>query len=94
MYSPLFSFLVVRVARVSEPASVVNLHIGAHCGHISAVAGAENGLLPTHFEGFARVLREDVCSYVRRNRKNRERERERKREGRRIKRTVNGGGGG
>lgn len=46
----LLSLLVVWVARVSEPAGVVDLDIGADSGHVGAVAGGEDSLLPAHFD--------------------------------------------
>lgn len=46
----LLSLLMVRVAGVSEPAGIVDLDVGADCGHISSVTGLEDGLLPAHVE--------------------------------------------
>lgn len=47
----LLSLLVVGVAGVSEPAGIVDLDVGADRGHVSAVAGVEDGLLPAHGDG-------------------------------------------
>lgn len=46
----LLSLLVVWVAGVSEPAGVVDLDVRADGGHVSAVAGGEDGLLPAHVD--------------------------------------------
>jgi hypothetical protein len=46
----LLSLLVVWVARVSEPAGVVDLDVGADGGHVGAVAGGEDGLSPAHVD--------------------------------------------
>lgn len=51
----LLSLLVVRVAGVSQPAGVVDLDVGADGGHVGAVAGGEDGLLPAHVDAVSEV---------------------------------------